>query len=709
MDSFVMPQKPGYPKGFANFFAALQDGMVRTLSEYYLLLDRDGRKDLETQARQCQEFLAFQDILFEVSAMCREDSKEVFLATLYKRLHAIWPPAPPAIIVRLRDLICVTYDGSNEQSVFVLQITDLPEDVQFELNALREGTVAEQEDYLAIVGAFEAGFNASGFAGGVPEDSRKRGPGIGRYKGAFNKTIALRWPAKDRPKIVKKEKPKTRTEGALVELERRFYYEAVCHLLLGEFTALDPVIGDEACEARPPILMDAWQTLMEMDGETLKHFLHCAVEYRLRHRQDPDPTQIRVESDFTIDEGGAKAFVSICNDLSFKLPVDYLVLCKANTVASELATDEWGMASFDRNKGLYSDFDRAVRRSRLSEASVGCIRFMAKSVLRNEHCTGPLFGEICNVLDTVNVVKLEEIEIKGESGEEPVKKILEIRSLPIYEMMRTVVAYEYVKQRPIILSVFQIECTPDGDPSSKECPATYKLKRVQTCYYKPNPAKNRYVPMEISSLSKQDRERPCLAIQAYQLVSPVNAIPLIDGLFFNSLGSGYEDALFSCDLSLLIQCYAAIHPIFAGDPYVCGGDHIEDPLGYMDNLHDSICITETPDWDEGETRRSNIFNLVKTTRTLRQEYAAMRALAIACDVGNKQYIKRLLGDAWGHLTRKTLCARTLESCGFTIHHINMNSFDAVLERDKACLGIPELQRFHEFDGKKSYVNLDEFK
>lgn len=707
MDSFVIPQEPGYPKGLAGFFSALKDGIVRTLANYYLLLDEGGRRNLELEAGQCQEFAEFQSILFEAHEVTKDAPKEIFLAELYTRLYRIWPPSPPEIVGTLRNLICTSYQR-DEDEIFILKIVDLPEDVQITLNELRERDEAGYKDYLSICHAFESGLEASGFSKGLPE-KKARNQGVGKFKGAFNQAIGLRWPTKPKPKGGKVQKPKERTEGALRELERRFYYEAVIHLLLGEFTALDPVIGDEACEARPPILIDCWQILMDQEEDRLNYMIRCAIEYRLRHRGDPEATQIRLESDFVEDYGWSVQFVEMCMNFSSKLNIDYLILCKANTAASELASDEWGMASFDRSKGLYSDQERAHRRSSLSALSVNSICTMAGTVLKNPNCDGPIFGEICHVLENTKVVKIEEIESRGGSSSSSGAQIFKIHSLPIYEMMRTVVAYEYINSRPIILSVFQIECTPNGDTGDKECPATYKLKRVQTSYYKPNFEKNRFVPMEISSLSKRDRERPCLAIQAYQLVSPLNEIPTLDGLFFNSLGQGYEDALFSCDLSLLIQCYAAIHPIFAGDPHVDNGEHIEDPLQFMEGLYDQACTTKTEDWNEEPTRCSKIFNLVKPSRSLRQEYTFMRNLAIACDVGNKQYIKRLLGDTWAYLNKKTLCARALESCGFAIHHMNMNSFNAVLKRDKACMRIPELQRFHEFDSKKSFGSLDPYK
>lgn len=478
--------------------------------------------------------------------------------------------------------------------------------------------------------------------------------------------------------------------------ENLFIYDACAALLKGDFTRLDPVIGDEACEERPPIVIDLWEALTDyvQNVEDIKVLLQGYLD---RHKDDEDRVSSKVK--FASDSDWSNKFITVCSDFAksakLDIPVfDYLKSCYANTTASVLAADEWGMASFDRDRAVYDANAKENCREMLSVMSVTQMQRMAVHVVKSGKVYGRIFEQIIEVLNRIKATKKDAL----------------VKSLPIYEVMRTVLAYEYVKERPIILTVHQIRCTPNGDMNDPECTATYDLVDIDTYYYKPQSGKFHAVPL--LGLSDNEKSRPCVAIQAYHVVTSGNIIPNIgDGLDFSALGDGYRDVIAACDLSLLVQCYAAIHPIFAGEVILEDSKvlDMDSSLEYMNGLYGSVFGTEGTDWDEAPTRRSALFKLAEPQYSLAAEYNALRRLAIACGLVNKQYIKRLLGNQWAKLKKKTLCARSLDSCAFSIHHINTNSLNNIIERNRTSLGIKSLGRFHEFDSKQSYQDLSGFK
>lgn len=532
------------------------------------------------------------------------------------------------------------------------------------------------------------------------------------------------FPASVRPKIEKlyprANRKRVVLEGGNLgsEREKRFFYDACRALIEGDFTSLDPVIGDEACEARPPFVIDMWEQLQEFireqgGGDKIRCLAHG---YGRRHRNDTN--RIIKDAQIVQDSAWSGAFVDFCEKFAKHVgdnARNYLKYCYANTIASVLAEDEWGIATYDRDKGVYTPDDKNERRKLLSDLSVDHIRAMAKGLLK-EGEKHALFKEVCAVLDEVNVAKVEKVEDKYEKR---------VQCLPIYETMRTAIAWEFFRKRPIILSLYQIKCRPDGEIprdhryiNDSDCAATYELVAVNTLRYVPDGKEGRFVPWVISSdniskLPVETLKRPCLAVQAFHLVREGDDIPIVDDeADFSGLGDEYLKAVMSCDLSLLIQCYAAIHPVFA-EPVMHPEEkkeiHGDGSLSYMESLYEKISKGE--DWDEKPTRRSTIFSLMAPNTSLWAEYKFMRALAEKCGVRNKLYARRLLSQSWLEKLggRQTVMARNLDSCAFTIHHMNTNSLEAVLERDKKALATSQVSRFHDLDDRKSYENPDAVK
>lgn len=468
----------------------------------------------------------------------------------------------------------------------------------------------------------------------------------------------------------------------------------------------------------------------------------------------------------------SKQFTDFCDRfkafLNDEAAVRYLTYCYANTMASTLATDEWGMATYDRDRSVYSDQDKAERRMWLSESSVKRLRSMAAKVCElaetDDKDAPALFKQVCEVLDQARVVKFDE-----EKKQELVK------CLPIYETMRTILAYELLQGRPIILSVYEIKCTPHdeipgweqfnqkGKEEEKDVKdyksiyykkinkggynATYSVEDVVTVLYQPDKEEKKFKPVVVRSkfresgeLDTETGDRPCLAIQAYHLFRDGDPIPVDDEADLSKPGAGYLGALLSCDLALLVQCYAAIHPVYAGTSLTQDGtllngkprkekkkeeeekpeekleekqdierreDDDDEPLNdeavdHMKNVYEKVCGS-LDQWANGDIkRRSSRFSLIAPVYTLWSEYEAMRNLAEKCGVQNKLYCSRLLGEWIERLGGKqTLMARALDSCAFSIHHMNTNSFKVVSARDDAARKSDPLGRFHDIDAKVS--------
>src|SRR5690606_32888118 len=190
--------------------------------------------------------------------------------------------------------------------------------------------------------------------------------------------------------------------------------------------------------------------------------------------------------------------------------------------------------------------EKSQRRSFLAGISVEKVITMADFVARN--CpkeSAKIAQQVLEILKTSSVVKIDDSA--------------EIRLLPIYETMRTVLAYECLKQRPIILSVYQMSCEPYEGESAK-----YRLAAIHTLVYKLRGGKLTPVKEEI------DKDRPCVAFQAYQMVNSSLPIKCPDGaeFFAGSDDSVYIEGLKTCDLALLIQIYAALHPPYASPLYL---------------------------------------------------------------------------------------------------------------------------------------------
>lgn len=485
---------------------------------------------------------------------------------------------------------------------------------------------------------------------------------------AFGNELNTLFPRPDR----KLQKTELNTDQAQ---DQWFIYSALSDLLSGQYENLDPVIGDEACEARPPILLDIREEFLNWAAQKASVLILLAKSYQARHRNDVIGKNRRIapESSCTIE------FINLCDNfcqtiIEFKVK-DYISLCKMNTVASTMAADEWGIVSYDRDKGIFTPDVKSQKRSQLSIISVSQIRRLAKFVTASSttQCGGKTALQVCNVLERVNAAK----DDRGNP----------ICSLPIYETMRTVLCYEGLKGRPILLSLYHISVQNEQ----------YTLLDIDTIAYVFNNKTEKFQVVDVSAI---DANIPCVTMQGYHLINQNAVINVSDGCnSFAGTLEEYRQGFLSCDMPLQIMIYSAVHPPLAHGSKI---DNVElDDAGreYVKGLQQET--TGGNKWDKSNQAitRSSQFSLLDPECNLFAEYEKLYQLGIQVDLNNKQYMSRPGGGQ--------VCVRTLDGCAFTIHHINFQTPLWVLSRNRRAKEVGRLNRYHNFDTGQSYDSLEE--
>jgi hypothetical protein len=660
----VVTREPKIPKDFQFFFELVALGKARRLCD---ITDLELQKNLLQFIPTCFDFYEVEDIIEAVAEQYRDAPQDVYLAALKNAVANIWPPEQPQVVLNIQKGFCSLCPGKTSPVIWAdyqVALHLYPQDIQEAFGLL------PYDDKQKVFAAFEAlGIN---FEGKLPNPGKDLNQALGKLRGVFNKTIGEGWPRRSPPKT---RKPSTeRTNQATELMEEHFVYMAVCDLIDGNFTNLDPVIGDEACEARPSVLIDIWFKILEKYNKKPILINSLKFGYCLRHLMDPEPSQLRDVWQIQKESQWSKEFVIWCNSVlgDFR---DYLKLCKANTLASTMAADEWGIASYDRAKGVYTSEGRAARRHQLSCLSVDRIRAMAKTVLvKCPSQTGQTFwGQVLSVLQNVEAFKLDND--------------CKILALPIYETMRTVLAHELLCGRPIILSLYRIRYAA-GTPDP------YTLAGIHTIAYVPKGGT--FVAADIDAIPPH---QPCMSFIAYQLVNPLQPIIVPDGAgFFASEDESYLQNFVFCDFALQTMIYSAVHPPLPHDSSLNGVVTGND-CGRAQLVNLQIC--DGPWGIDTEFTRNSPFSLLEPVCDLAGEYHKLLNLGISCGLADMQYMKRPGGGV--------VCVRTDVSCAFTIHHINMQSSRQVQERNTRALPVGPLKQFHNFDEKKSFSTEEEAK
>ncbi|MDA5193974.1 hypothetical protein [Govanella unica] len=514
--------------------------------------------------------------------------------------------------------------------------------------------------------------------------------------GLFGKEVVSKYPRSKANNQTTKQTEKKKPEDRKEIKENILRYIAVADLLIGDLTEIDPVIGDEACEARPPVILDIYQKLIETCGDDYKEVVKWCQAFLWRHDKDSKvitpSDKISVETESHLSQ----KFVDFCIRFSKECTDDewnYLFYCKAATYTSRLVSDEYEMVSYDRYNSNYIKDDRS--RLRKSVGSLSCyeVKKMAKFVLEQEGCNKDFWSSVVNILEGCNAFKFDQND----------KKEMEfsVSLLPIYETMRTVFAYQFLKGRPIVLSICRIQCEPEESEGNEEDvdarEAKYKIIDIPIFVYRPDPKRGNFVCSEVLP----DDNEPCFTIQAYQLVDkniPTKDLPE-DCNFMMSLEKDYNQEISGCDIGLLTMIYSSIHPVLAGGAQI--GDDVLEKTGLpmIQSLYKKFSKFEIDTEIKNVPLTKLSFNLCNPKVSLAEEYGILKNFGFSCDLSNKQYITRPGG--------KQTCARSLTSVGFTIHHINVQRYGMIKDKAKKAMNTEDLPRFYNFDAGKSFGTLKE--
>lgn len=676
---------PNIPSAYKVFFDAVEAGNARSFGDFFS--SEQGRDYLEDLADRMTDFYEVELIVEGVAQANENLAADLYVNELKHALLDIWPPAAPDIVNQLRKEFGKERQGIEKTgtwSDYQIAIGVMPQDVR---DAYVELSQTDMSKINNVLGS--AGLSPDDNTPGKASEVKKK---IGEAKSKFFRALRDAWPGKAKPK--QKKLPAERTDEATERMENHFVYQAVCDLLNGDFIDLDPVIGDEACEARPSALIDIWESVKKaydqelgfvdkqnpssVDNQNLNSVDKAKFGYCLRHKKDTLPTRLKDVSQIQDESAWSNEFITWCNDVLGNIGPwagDYLKWCKANTLASTMACDEWGIVSYDRNKGVYETVERAHKRAELSTRSIAWIRDMAQALSGgdiSEH--GKAFWQqVAAVLNGADARK-------NDNG-------IDVFALPIYEMMRTVLAYESHKGRPVILSLYRIKYDAnEGYP--------YSLTAVHTLVYDLQTG-----TWSTADHSNVDPHRPRVCFQAFQLVSAGDPIPVGDGAnFFANDGDDYLNGFMACSFALQTMIYSAVHPPVPHDGTLNGNPVADD--GGRAVLQQLQAGAVADSWGQDLAfDRTSAFSLFDPVCDLATEYQKLLDLGRNCNLHNKQYMTRPGGGQ--------VCERTTDSCAFTIHHINTRSLAQVQARDNAAQNTGSLKRYHHFDKGESYGTLEE--
>ena len=249
---------------------------------------------------------------------------------------------------------------------------------------------------------------------------------------------------------------------AIAALKRKHKIQALHHLVRGELGALDPAIGDAACEMRPSFLLDidrrvgeAFRTL----GLTRAEVQGAIHRYDARHRSDQAPPAVRETGDIADDPDEAED-MALWDKLfdQLKAPGDavdagtYLQLCKSYTEASSLTLDEFGLPVASRLRRRHPLTAEVGDLEALGQATRDIMLRMADDIV--EH------NDRVSVLDPALGRELSAALRSCRAGKDV--EGVRLPLLPIYEALYTVMTYEAIQERPLAFSTVYLTACNDG-------------------------------------------------------------------------------------------------------------------------------------------------------------------------------------------------------------------------------------------------------
>lgn len=371
--------------------------------------------------------------------------------------------------------------------------------------------------------------------------------------------------------------------------------KAVAHILCGEIFRLDPVIGDAACEMRPPFVLDMCDLILNLvDPSELPRLQDLGRQYieswkkteelllatfgeEIRDGYFEVPIDVKTPSIYLCDQifivlndclsndsSQHPEFFAFCEKVSLTIEAEnfeYLGLCKTMTTTRLMIYDRLGISLGDYQIDNLPPSIRGEYKVRLGQHSTRYIRKISHNL--SQQCINPvsnsLFPQLNNVITNCNV------ELYTDSKQ--------VSVLPIYEGMRIITTHELNKNRPLVFVFNRMVIKNTNTPVvHNKLIGIHDLPLEMTCLsFTPivvmyMPQNGRYIPLE--NVPGNLDHRPCTVYECWSVLNvddvPVNlSDPILAGLY-DPDPNKFLAAIKQCDIAHLMQLYAASHPPMGG-------------------------------------------------------------------------------------------------------------------------------------------------
>jgi hypothetical protein len=353
--------------------------------------------------------------------------------------------------------------------------------------------------------------------------------------------------------------------NAFDELLKRHQHEATNRLIRGEFTDLDPSIGDMSCQMHALSVLNMYWTVQEYlnKEEKLQYALAIVEKYNDAHRNDKNDKEVRTLAELENPNHPREydALFAELNEILGNDNLELLGLFYSLTVSNTLWRDEFGTTFFCHHRNLfgpaiggdprYPEFllDRLpMLRSKLAKHCLDRFYNLVKALLcsnTNRANAGPML--------TVGEQLVEAVHKMTSYIEQRRPGIDDIPLVACHPQMRAVLLCEFKAGRPIIVIVLRIQIQPSM-PSG----LTYSLSDARALYYEADKDQGTYWLSRTITPSQENV--PCLTFSCWNTFQAGTS-----GTGLNAAdNTEYFDALSRCDMAWLINTYAAVHPPFSG-------------------------------------------------------------------------------------------------------------------------------------------------
>ena len=348
------------------------------------------------------------------------------------------------------------------------------------------------------------------------------------------------------------------------KLLKKHQHEAANRLIRGDFTDLDPSIGDISCQMHALTVLDMYWTVQEYldKEEKLQYALEIVEKYDVAHRNDKNDKEVRTLADLE-NPDHPREYDALFAELSEILGNDNLELLGlfySLTVSNTVWRDEFGTAFYCVHRNLfgpgigrdtrYPEFlDRLpILRSKLAKHCVDYFYNLVKTLL----CSNTNRANAGSI-PTVGEQLVEAVHKMTSYIEQRRPRMDDIPLVACHPQMRAVLLYEFKAGRPIIIVVRRIQIQPSIPSGS-----TYSLSDARALYYEADKDQGTY--RFSRTITPYQEKVACLTFNCWNTFQTGTS-----GTGLNAAdNTEYFDALSRCDVAWLINTYAAVHPPFSG-------------------------------------------------------------------------------------------------------------------------------------------------